>query len=94
MRETEAIRDTGFDGWLTLPPDLIASLGLMWRRYGNADSGDALVVELPGDRFVAIRSLEPGDDNSLMDDLLESNTAFRTLVARSKASARNPFAGG
>ena len=34
-----------------------------------ADSGQALVVELPGDRFVAIHPLEPGVDDSLMDEL-------------------------
>jgi hypothetical protein len=58
-----------------------------------ADSGQVLVVELPGDRFVAIQPLEPGDDDSLMSELLESNPAFRALVARSKASPRKPFTG-
>ena len=28
--------DTGFDGTLTLPPALIAALGLAWRRRGCA----------------------------------------------------------
>jgi clan AA aspartic protease len=32
--EHEAIVDTGFTGWLTLPPDLIASLNLSWREWG------------------------------------------------------------
>jgi len=56
-----------------------------------ADSGEALVVELPGDRRVAIRPLGPGEDDSLMDDLLESNTEFQAMVARSKAAPRKPF---
>lgn len=30
-REIEAVLDTGFNGSLTLPPSLIASLGLAWR---------------------------------------------------------------
>src|SRR5687767_14153156 len=59
-----------------------------------ADSGEAFVVELPGDRFIAIQPLDPGDDDSLMSDLLESNEAFRALVAKSKASARKPFSTG
>ena len=32
----EAVIDTGFDGALTLPPTLIAALGLPWRRRGRA----------------------------------------------------------
>jgi len=35
-RRLEAVIDTGFDGWLTLPPTLIAQLGLPWRRRGRA----------------------------------------------------------
>ena len=35
-QEIQAVIDTGFDGSLTLPPALIASLGLAWRRRGRA----------------------------------------------------------
>ena len=35
-----AIVDTGFDGWLSLPPDLIAQLNLKWKRRGRAILGD------------------------------------------------------
>jgi clan AA aspartic protease len=35
-QEVEAIIDTGFDGWLTLPSPIISSLDLMWRRRGRA----------------------------------------------------------
>jgi len=56
-----------------------------------ADLGQAFVVELPDHRLVAIQSLEPTDDDSLIDELLESNEAFRKLVARSKAAPRKPF---
>jgi hypothetical protein len=59
-----------------------------------ADSGQAVVVGLPGDRFVAIQPVEPGEDDSLVSELLESNAAFRGLVAKSKAGARKPFSGG
>ena len=42
--ETDAILDTGFDGWLTLPPSLVAELGLAWRRYGQAVLADGSMV--------------------------------------------------
>jgi len=32
----QAVIDTGFDGWLTLPPGVVALLGLPWRRRGCA----------------------------------------------------------
>ena len=35
-REIEAIIDTGFDGWLSLPSSLIVLLGLVWRQRGRA----------------------------------------------------------
>jgi len=35
-RNIEAIVDTGFDGWLSLPPSLIAALALQWRQRGRA----------------------------------------------------------
>ena len=35
-QEIEVVIDTGFDGSLTLPPALIAALGLSWRRRGRA----------------------------------------------------------
>lgn len=35
-----AIVDTGFNGWLSLPPDLIAQLKLKWKRRGRAILGD------------------------------------------------------
>ncbi len=36
----EAMIDTGFDGWLSLPPALITLLGLTWRRRGRAQLAD------------------------------------------------------
>jgi clan AA aspartic protease len=36
----EAIIDTGFNGWLSLPPDLINQLNLPWKRRGRAILGD------------------------------------------------------
>jgi hypothetical protein len=53
------------------------------------DSGRPVVVEMPDHRLVAIQAVEENDD--LVDDLLESNPAFRDIVAKSKASPRRPF---
>jgi clan AA aspartic protease len=36
----DAIVDTGFNGWLSLPPDLIDRLNLKWKRRGRAILGD------------------------------------------------------
>ncbi len=38
--DIEALIDTGFDGWLSLSPTVIASLGLVWRRRGRALMAD------------------------------------------------------
>lgn len=35
-QEIEAVIDTGFDGYLTLPAGVIAALGLRWRSRGGA----------------------------------------------------------
>jgi hypothetical protein len=59
-----------------------------------AVSGQTVVVELPDQRLVAIQSLDPNEDDSLMDELLASNPKFQALVAKSKASARKPFPAG
>ena len=36
----EAVVDTGFDGWLSLPSLLVAALGLRWRQRGRATLAD------------------------------------------------------
>jgi clan AA aspartic protease len=36
----DAIIDTGSNGWLSLPSDLIAKLNLRWKRRGRAILGD------------------------------------------------------
>jgi hypothetical protein len=56
-----------------------------------ADSGEAVVVELPDHRLVALQPLDSSEDDSLTSDLLETNEEFRSLVARSKESPRKPF---
>jgi hypothetical protein len=59
-----------------------------------ADSGQAVVVELPDHRLIAIQALEAVSDDSLVDELLQSNPAFQALVAKSKAGPRKPFTPG
>ncbi|HYT87385.1 MAG TPA: hypothetical protein VEL76_01570 [Gemmataceae bacterium] len=56
-----------------------------------AESGDTLVVEMPDQRLLAIHSLEPQEDDTLMDELLQSNPKLQELVTKSKASPRKPF---
>jgi hypothetical protein len=56
-----------------------------------ADSGQAVVVTLPDQRLVAIQSLDAAEDDSLLDELLDSNPEFQRLVARSKAGPRQSF---
>jgi hypothetical protein len=46
---------------------------------------------LPDQRLVAIQALDAAEDDSLIDDLLQSNPEFQTLVAKSKAGRRKPF---
>jgi hypothetical protein len=56
-----------------------------------AQSGETIVVEMPDHRLLAIQSLDPNEDDSLIDELLASDPKFQALVARSKASPRKPF---
>ena len=59
------------------------------------DSGQAVVVELPDHRLVAIQPLDTDDeDDSLVSDLIETNAAFRALLENSRAAARRPFPAG
>ncbi|HKI33036.1 MAG TPA: AbrB/MazE/SpoVT family DNA-binding domain-containing protein [Gemmataceae bacterium] len=45
-------------------------------------------------RLVGIQSLEAEEHDSLVDELLQSDPAFQTLVAKSQASPRRPFPPG
>lgn len=40
LHEFEAILDTGFNGSLTLPSEVVALLGLSWRTRGSAELAD------------------------------------------------------
>ena len=43
-RHRAAVVDTGFTGWLTLPPDFIMALGLFWKELGAAILADGSQV--------------------------------------------------
>jgi clan AA aspartic protease len=47
-RRVNAVIDTGFDGWLSLPPAVITHLGLSWQRRGRAvlADGNASVFDI------------------------------------------------
>ena len=40
VREIEAVVDTRYTGWLTLPPAVIADLGLRWQTFGRGILAD------------------------------------------------------
>ena len=42
-QEVEAVVDTGYTGWLTLPPTMIAALNLSWRSFGRGILADGSV---------------------------------------------------
>ena len=46
-REIEAIIDTGFGGFLTLPPELIADLDLPFQGIGFSTLGDGSEITFP-----------------------------------------------
>ena len=39
-RDIGAVIDTGFTGWLTLSPEVVASLGLRWHSFGRGTLAD------------------------------------------------------
>src|SRR5262249_29291172 len=44
-QEIEAVIDTGYTAWLSLPPALVAALGLRWQSFGRgilADGSECL----------------------------------------------------
>jgi hypothetical protein len=59
-----------------------------------ADSGETVVVEMPDQRLLAIQSLDPAEDDNLVDELVGSNPRFQALLKKSKAGPRKPFAAG
>jgi clan AA aspartic protease len=44
-KKIKAVIDTGYTGWLTLPPDLIAELQLTWSTLGRSSLADGREIE-------------------------------------------------
>ena len=44
-KRNTAVFDTGYDGWMTLPHDLITELGLPWSTLGQAVLADGSEIE-------------------------------------------------
>lgn len=55
------------------------------------DTGASVVVEMPDHRMVSIQALEAAEDDELVDELIETNAAFRQMLTRSAVSDRRPF---
>jgi hypothetical protein len=54
-----------------------------------SESGQALVVELPDHRLLSIQPVD--EDDELVDELIERNTAFQALLIKSATSPRKLF---
>ena len=59
-----------------------------------AQSGQTLIVEMPDQLLLAIQSLDPQEEDTLMDELLAADPKFQELVEKSKDSPRKPFLAG
>ena len=43
QQEIEAVVDSGYTGWLTLPPAVIGALNLWWRGFGRGTLADGSI---------------------------------------------------
>jgi hypothetical protein len=55
------------------------------------DRGQALVVEMPDHRLIAIHALDFAAEDDLTSALIEANPEFRALLEQSLASGKKPF---
>lgn len=44
QQEVETVVDSGYTGWLTLPPTVIAALNLRWQSFGRGILADGTVT--------------------------------------------------
>lgn len=58
-RKVDAVVDTGFDGWFTLPPDTIAGLHLPWARRGLAVLADGTEIQYDVDLATVVWDKKP-----------------------------------
>jgi hypothetical protein len=79
------------------PREIVKTVRTATPKGRDGDAGvpqtpSALEAEELG--LIQWETLEPGEDDDRVNELLESNTAFQALVAKSKAGPRKPFTGG
>lgn len=70
QESVEVVIDTGFNGFLTLPPDLISRLALPWNASDRITLGDGSTA-----LFDVYAATIRWDGNDLEIDVAESNTA-------------------
>jgi hypothetical protein len=58
-----------------------------------AGNGDTLVIQMPDDRLLTVRSLDPTDDqdDDLINQLIDHNPAFRAMLERANQGKAVPF---
>ena len=75
----------------TIPLGLLAT-DLTATLTECAESGDTLVIQLPDDRLLAVRSLDGSDeDDDLINNLIEHNPAFAKMLERANQGEPEPF---
>ena len=60
-QEVEAVIDTGFSGFVTLPPSLVAELGLVFMGTSEATLADGSEVSFDGYDVTVLWEGQPGD---------------------------------
>jgi clan AA aspartic protease len=96
QQEIEAVVDTGYTGWLTLPPTVIAELDLRWRTFGRGTLADGSVslfdvyqAKVVWDQRVRSVFVDEFDATPLVGMALLRGFEFRMLVrARGKVTIK------
>jgi clan AA aspartic protease len=73
QHEIEAVIDTGYNGWLTLPPALIARLRLLWQNFvrgvmadGSEDTFNVYEATVMWDRRIRLIPVTEADSDPLV----------------------------
>ena len=75
----DAIIDTGYSGYFTLPPAVIAALGLQWYRLGNAELADG--SESAFDVYEGILEWDGQETPILIDEMDSVSLIGMSLMA-------------
>jgi len=59
-QEIEAVLDTGYTGWLTLPPTIIRSLHLPWRSFGRGTLAACVCLYIAHYNYCRMHGSLPG----------------------------------